>query len=435
MAHPACSAALTGTILAVMLLHGCDSGSASGQVATNEASGATVAATATATATATAISLPAPHLLQGRAIIQDALQAEMTVNGRSAIAQRNGDSWSASFNVLPGENLMFSLVWYQVYIGNVGLALATLDETYPSISQGSSIQIDDSRYVTSGAGLDLDNDGISNLAELDGDSNPFDAASPGQGDTVNGRSATVTAGHAEAGLSAWNGAELALPVEIPRIAATRAPVIDGLYDAVWDDAGYVDTSGALLSIDNLVSGGVADHRRSDQDTEFRWGAMHDGSNLYLFVLGEATLAATPTNDSQVPPGTLQDDDSLELFFAGDDSRVAGHDSIGATHVVIALLDQEGNTIGRVQNGDNASVGLPAGLSFFNCLCAPQHTWEVSIPLASLGIQPGKVFGLELQINDDIDGGDRDAKWAWFSPAGQDVTAIDPSVMGRARLAE
>jgi len=50
---------------------------------------------------------------------------------------------------------------------------------------------------------------------------------------------------------------------------------------------------------------------------------------------------------------------------------------------------------------------------------------------------GKPFGFEIQLNDDDDGGSRDAKWAWMHPAGldstNDFTWQNPSFMGSAVL--
>ena len=43
------------------------------------------------------------------------------------------------------------------------------------------------------------------------------------------------------------------------------------------------------------------------------------------------------------------------------------------------------------------------------------------------------FAIDVQINDDDDGDQRDSKWAWFAPSGQDWTWTDPSQLGPAIL--
>ena len=61
-------------------------------------------------------------------------------------------------------------------------------------------------------------------------------------------------------------------------------------------------------------------------------------------------------------------------------------------------------------------------------------YEISVSLSSLGLSPEERFGLDVQINNDDDGGDRDSKWAWFAPSYQDNSWNNPSLFGTAVLA-
>ena len=423
----------TGVLLVAVWLAGCDSENAS-------SSGDGGAGSVGGPDTASSVALPVPPQFEGqRAIVRDALRVEITVNGRTTNGQRNGDTWSSSFSVGPGEAIALSLVWFETFQGVNDFAVARLDETFGPIDSDTTLQFDSNRYVTSGDGLDYDNDGVSNFDERVANSNPFDPNDPvvtGSGvppGTTAGGTTAASVDTPDDDAVASPGVAQDVLVTIPAIDPARAPGIDGQFDEVWRDAQYNDTTGAQLSIDNLLVGGDKDPLRSDQQTEFRWGAMHDGRNLYVLVRGESMDVATPTGDTRSPPGRLHNDDSVDLFFDGDNSRFTRYDSVDDTHFLIALLDDDGNATGRVQNGFNTVIDLPAGLRYFNCLCSPVHTWEISIPLASLNIVPGRPFGMEVQINDDLDGGTRDAKWAWFNPSGSDRSFADPSVMGQAVL--
>ena len=73
-------------------------------------------------------------------------------------------------------------------------------------------------------------------------------------------------------------------VEVPWIAASESPVIDGMYDAIWNKATYNDTTPNLLAINKLILG--SDPTRSDRQTEYKWGALHDGTYLYIMVFYE-----------------------------------------------------------------------------------------------------------------------------------------------------
>jgi len=55
-------------------------------------------------------------------------------------------------------------------------------------------------------------------------------------------------------------------------------------------------------------------------------------------------------------------------------------------------------------------------------------------MASVGLNIGEKFGIDVQYNDDDDSELRDAKWAWFSPSGSDNTWKNPSLMGTGILA-
>jgi hypothetical protein len=55
-------------------------------------------------------------------------------------------------------------------------------------------------------------------------------------------------------------------------------------------------------------------------------------------------------------------------------------------------------------------------------------------MSSVGLPIGQRFGFDIHINDDDDGGDRDTKWGWYAPTGNDSSWQNPSLFGQAILA-
>lgn len=352
--------------------------------------------------------LPLPDFpLQSRAIDPDRIDLELLVDDEPVSARRDGETWAASFTVPAGSPVDLSVSWFQEQ-----LLLASLQRTLPAVTADTSVTIDSSDYVSTGAGYDEDSDGLSNLAEIDAGSDPRDPDDP-----------------SPAQCPETDVVPAPRRVEFPRIDPADAPIINGLYDEIWNSAQFSDADGERLSIDNYLIDLGKDDGRRDGDTEFEWAGMHDGTNLYLFVFGEAMATGQAIADSSV----LFHDDSVEIFLDADNSGGAAYDGVDDRHIIIALLDEDGNTSGRIARGPADSVALPDGIEYFNCLCTPVYTWEISIPLASLGIPDdgtgGAEFGIEIAINDDNDGGDRDSQWGWYQTRCSGNTFTDPSIMG------
>jgi len=348
------------------------------------------------------ITLAIPELLTtARAVNLDALYADVIINGDT---QRWNQSTpiAIALDLAVGEMLNVTVNWYET-LDSTPLPLTTWSLNQ-QITGDVNISAPASAYTSTGAAFDFDSDGFSNLAELRANSNPLVA-----GDTPENRP----------------------DVEIRWINPTEAPAIDGLYDSIWDRAQFSDVSGEQLSIDNLMinQGAV----RPDGNTEFRWFAMHDDTSLYIFVLGENVDTGTPIRDST----SVWQDDNLNLFIDGNNSKLPDYDGVDDRHIFIPLLtsptDPSSNSSVFVA-GDN-SAPVP-DFEFATCLCsAGQHTWEIKLPLAALNIGKNVPFGFDIQIDEDNDGGARDARWAWFHPSRTTVdvdnTWTTPSFMGTA----
>ena len=176
-------------------------------------------------------------------------------------------------------------------------------------------------------------------------------------------------------------------------------------------------------IDNLLLSPVPDYL--DGSGYSRWRAMHDGTNLYVDIFVSSDSRDSIYTDSEQP----WHDDSVELFIDGDNSKSTEYDGINDFQVTLPA--EPGNNT-PVVSGSSAS-----GLGIFYRSTAGLGTmkYEVSINLESAGITVGAPFGFDIHINEDDNGGDRDAKWGWFEKTGNDRSWYDPSVLGTLLLTD
>lgn len=305
-----------------------------------------------------------------------------------------------------------------------------------SNSDGSSTQGSDGN---SSAGTDGNNSDGSDQGTSSG--NDGDSTDGGTTDASDGGSTT-----------SGSGSETVI---IPRIASGSAPSIDGLgleflgengeLVGEWANAVQFDLNGAPLHINNLMIDNGAE--APDGTPYRRWAAMHDGERLYILALVD--------DDGYIfaDSNLAYQDDSLEIFIDGDNSKQTEYDGNDDFHVIIPLLkfgseDSNNQQDGRIMVGQFSSTepfdlifttGPGIGPDGIRREIYEQDVYEVSIDLADAGIVPGLEFGLELQVNDDDDGANRDSKWGWFHPSrgnqDTDQTWMNPSIMGTVVLEE
>jgi len=355
-----------------------------------------------------AFSHPFPTSLALRVNISN-LRPEVTVGDTVLQMARIGDDWQGAL-ALPAGDYQIGVIWFE-NIDGTELQLASYESEITMTEENQTLDVLFEDYDLA---FDADSDGFINIEERQQNSNPFDPESP-RTDGVN--------------------------VVVPFIAPPEAPEVDGLFDSVWNSAQYNDVDGEQLSIDNLILGG--DNARSDGNTEFQWAALHDDENLYLLVLYEDVETSALFSDS----ADAQNDDSLDIYWDGsNNSKEAGssYDGVDDFILRIPLLNAVGIVNTNLPNTTDetrleiASVSAPYSgeLMFFNCVCTSgMHIWEIKIPLVGSGIRPRQPFGFDLQINDDQDGGPRDAKWAWFEESNNQTedAEVTPSVLGTVLL--
>ncbi len=283
--------------------------------------------------------------------------------------------------------------------------------------------------------VDSDGDGVTNITELVLGTNPNN-------------------------MSDASADFLSASVRIPRVPTNQVPVIDGRagnyvpnttqFMGEWENAVHVDVNGDRLSVGNLMFTATGDDTPAENH---HWLALHDGTWLYLLIVVDD--AGEHHFDSQEIRKPWRDD-SIELFVDGDNSQSAQYDGVDDFSMHVVLLDAMDGGSNSSTSADPKvyqsvnSVPLPAGLVFatgpLNGPTAPaeyasngvrQDIYEIAIRISDLNIELGRTFGFEVQIDDDDDAGDRDAKWGWRHPIGvdsdNDFTWRDPSYMGRAVL--
>jgi len=392
---------------------------------------------------------PPLALTQARAIDRDALRPLVTLSGGTTVGMTRDSStgWSGSVDLLPNSSHQLRIVWLEK-IGDREIDLALYDQP---ISVGESAQtinivVDDYDLT-----LDFDGDGMTNLQERENNTDPF-THNAVTDPALNQFGIGTNNSPSNSGNPPTSNLQRLAHVTVPRIARSAAPQIDGLGAAVngqgqligeWANAVQFDRNGQPLTINNLMIDVSAEGE--DGAPYRRWAAMHDGQMLYLLVLVDDVGRRHSDSD------LLWEDDSVELFIDGNNSKLPRWGDADDFHFLIPLLQQNtsasNNSVqGRVGRGPGSSPA-PLGLRFAT---GPgigpdgvrrarweQDVYEIQISLNSAGIVPGLTFGLELQVNDDDNGGSRDSKWGWRHPSRNttdtDLTYLNPSVMGIAVL--
>jgi hypothetical protein len=182
------------------------------------------------------------------------------------------------------------------------------------------------------------------------------------------------------------------PTTATVVKTSSAPAIDGIVDALWAGAN------AYTMNNNLVRGtGPLFHK----DLWATWRIMYDDDNLYVLVEArDETLIKDGPN--------WYDDDIVEIMIDGDHSRGSSYDGVNDFELGFRWNDP------AIIPGVN-SAPVPPNAQFSMVGTGEGYVLEFRLPLAEIGVQPvnGTIFGLDIHVNDDDDGGPRDAKMAWF----------------------
>lgn len=194
------------------------------------------------------------------------------------------------------------------------------------------------------------------------------------------------------------------------VQTLAAPTIDGLVDTIWSAANR-------QTIGNIVVGSVAD----DNDLSGAFRTLWDVNNLY--VLMEIKDEAQQ-NDSSLETWK---DDSVEIYVDANNDK----SSVYASNDYQYRFTWTATSLRIEETKHAATTGVIAS----RIATANGYIVEVKLPWNTLGqsvVTKGALLGLDVHVNDDDDGGDRDGKRAWFNTA--DTSWQNRSTFATAKLA-
>ena len=167
---------------------------------------------------------------------------------------------------------------------------------------------------------------------------------------------------------------------------------------------------------NIVGGSIHD----GYDLAANWQTSWDKDYLHIRV---ATMDDRFVKDSGAP----WSDDSIEIFVDADGSRDSRFDGQNDFHFIFRWRDHQVNL--SQSSPRRRDLGILQAMNRHT----NGYTLEASIPWQTLGVIPqnGSIIGLEVQVNDDDTGNDRDGKLAWFSK--NDEAWLNPQNFGRMLL--
>lgn len=166
------------------------------------------------------------------------------------------------------------------------------------------------------------------------------------------------------------------------------------------------------TLDTLIAGDSWVKR----DLFGKWQGKWDKEFLYLSV---QVYDQVIQHDSENP----EDDDSVEFYIDADNSRHSTYDGINDFKMTFAWGREQ------VIIGDKSPQAIHPDLSYELKETEDGYTLHAKIPWAMLGVAVDirHRVGIEVQVNDDDDGGAREQKISWF--AREDNAMNDPRLFG------
>ena len=218
--------------------------------------------------------------------------------------------------------------------------------------------------------------------------------------------------------------------------SNRIPTIDGAYGwSEWSDASNSDNKGNYLRINHLMIDNTGSEIDGAGATDWdllgnrsAWRAKHDGNNLYVLIIVEHE----PFFERQGDSADMWHDDTVELYFDIGNDKSSEYLNDDFQRLFRYHHERNNNTL----DGFNSAPGMITNYRSSRAMEMAGQTrsiYEISVNLNSIGLGVDELFGIDVQINDDNNGGDRDAKWGWFAPSYQDNSWLNPGLFGTASL--
>ena len=159
------------------------------------------------------------------------------------------------------------------------------------------------------------------------------------------------------------------------------------------------TNKAAMRLSNIVDGKI----NGGRDLSAVWQTHWDSKYLYLRV---DTIDDKFVRDSKMP----WRDDSIEIYIDADGSRTSKFDGKNDFHLIYRWKDKNVNLSRNSPRKNNLNIQQTMTRS------NKGYSLETAIPWSTLGVKPvaGSAIGIDVQINDDDSGKDRDGKLAWHA---------------------
>ncbi len=213
-------------------------------------------------------------------------------------------------------------------------------------------------------------------------------------------------------------------VVIPR--TNNRPTLDGVFTwSEWSGSVRCDNKGNYLGVSHIIADENGDESERNYWGSSNWRAMHDGRYLYLLV----TVYNEPFYERTSDSTDAWQDDSVEVYIDAGNEQGQTYDSNDFQKVYTfagsSATGSSSSNVMRTTFGTSRNIDTSAETI---------SRYEIRIDMNSVGLPIGSKFGFDLHVNDDDDGGDRDTKWAWYAPSGDDSSWFNPSLFGQAILA-
>ncbi|MBN1974394.1 MAG: CBM9 family sugar-binding protein, partial [Sedimentisphaerales bacterium] len=196
-----------------------------------------------------------------------------------------------------------------------------------------------------------------------------------------------------------------------------SPLIDGKMDSLWS---YAEAHRFTIYRDD---GGTVLAALPANDLSGSWRACWDDQNLYFFVdVNDDVL----TSDSGT---TYYQDDSFEVFLDIHNNKATTYVTDSDDYQFRFNWDPTSPHAGAQNTWQENYM---TGFEFKFLVTATGYNLELKMPWNTLyqgkgGPSVGDLMGMEVQVNDDDNGGGRDNVVAWIQPG--NTTYQNPSMMG------
>lgn len=339
---------------------------------------------------------PLPQVLRTvRAIDPEAVTLAVEVNSKAVEVLKTGsdpDLWSTVVNVPAGRTSIVNVNWshtYQTRDNTYDLMLAQQQKVVLVGSQPEEVYFRIGGYNIDN--FDQDEDGYSNLAEIEEGRSPVDRVDGYINDS----------GIYPTGASYLPSTE----------CGTQMPIATQVQ--------FSTTEPGDVSASDLKAWWCSSYKAAQRD-EFGALVSPEGLEIIVNVIDDVS----PLVDSGL--SRRYDDDSVEIFIDGNNSKGNNYDGWD-DYQFIFLAD-----------GDNDSPlekgrATPDGLTSTVVVTANGYKLIVFLPRQAVGIQHGQPFGINIEVNDDDDGGFRDSKLTWIGLEGVDRSWILPRAFGTSQI--